>query len=188
MTIGSFPLPFAARFRSLPGLAPEVCAVPLERPSSEGRTGPYCFRMRILSSGERVSMSMILGDAGGDGDGDGDHVPLVEANLGDSGSIRAILVQGSETETSQKSSAPADPSCLGPSPLAHSHGAPFAFRDGRHLPSATLEAGYQRPTLPERLAGSGQSRGGRQHEPATDVTSLNKVSTYCRSVRKPESR
>ena len=132
--------------------------------------GPYCWRIRVLSSGERVSMSMILGDAGGDGDGDGDHVPLEEANLGDSGSIGAILRRCSEMERSQQS---ASPSCPSPSPLAHSHGAPFAFRIGRHSSSATLYASYKRPTLPERSAWSGQRRGGRQHEPATDVTSLH---------------
>ena len=68
--------------------------------------GPYCWRIRVLSSGESVSMSMILGDAGGDGDGDGDHVPLEEANLGDSGSIRAILRRCSEMERSQQSASP----------------------------------------------------------------------------------
>jgi hypothetical protein len=58
-------------------------------------------------------MSMILGDAGGDGDGDGDHVPLEEANLGDSESVRAILLQRHEMERSQQS---ASPSCPSPSP------------------------------------------------------------------------
>lgn len=63
--------------------------------------GAYWRRIRVLSSGESVPMSMIFGDAGGDGDGDGDHVLLGEANLGDSGSMRDILLECSEMDRSQ---------------------------------------------------------------------------------------
>lgn len=66
-------------------------------------------------------------------------------------------------------------------PLAHSHGAPFAFRNGRRLPCAHIYTTYERSTLPERIAYTGRSRGGRQHEPATRRhLATPTVSTSCR--------